>query len=51
LIKTLPRLVGFRLHTLAVKPTLEGPDMSDLRKIAEERKAEHESSSASKSAS
>jgi hypothetical protein len=32
------------LGTTAHKPTLEGPDMSDLRKITEERKAERESS-------
>jgi hypothetical protein len=32
------------LGTAAHKPTLEGPDMSDLRKITEERKAERESS-------
>ena|ERR1700691_5221974 len=33
-----------KLGTAAHKPTLEGPDMSDLRKITEERKAERESS-------
>ena len=32
------------LDTAAHKPFLEGPDMSDLRKITEERKVERESS-------
>jgi hypothetical protein len=32
------------LGIAAHKPTLEGPDMSDLRKITEERKVERESS-------
>ena len=36
--------LGTAAHKPTLEPTLEGPDMSDLRKITEERKAERESS-------